>query len=99
MVDGLRRQFSELAAVMGKSLAELEEEQKAKIAAGEYRTIEEDAAQGAWVTRIVAAGDVVSNSHKFAYNWTIGKFMGKKIDYRWSKVPINLGKTLKLLNE
>jgi len=84
---------------MGKTLEEMKEEWRVKMARGEIemRSIEEEASRTKVVQRAIFAMDVAKNTGRALFNATVGWF-GPTKEYKWSEQPINLGEVLDVLN-
>lgn len=94
LVDGVRAQYRKLAESQGRTLEELEAEQKAKIERGvlERKDIATSAAETRRIATLLWMRDCFWNTLIFAGNWTIRPLISSK---RWkyvkSEAPINLG--------
>lgn len=95
LVDGIKKQYSELALLSGTTLEKMEEERKAQIASGQFvfKSLEQEK-WDAFNTRILlAARDIWQNNLRiFAYNtlnpvaWVYGA-----APYKWTDMSIDLG--------
>lgn len=97
LVDGVRAQYRKLAESQGRTLEELEAEQKAKIESGELerKDIETSASETRRMAALIWLRDCLWNSLIFVGNWTIQPlFSAKQWKYVRSEVPINLGAIL-----
>jgi len=102
LVDGIKKQYSELARLSGSTLEKLEEERKAQIASGKFvfKSLEQEK-WDAFNTRVLlAASDIWRHNLRiFAYNtlnplsWVYGAE-----PYKWTDMSIDLGYYCYLLN-
>jgi aarF domain-containing kinase len=99
-VDGVRQQYSRLAALQGKTLEELENERKDQIAKGvfKFESIEQSRKNTQKLKQILFWKDclAIENIKAFAYNWTGGWIYGP-VKYNFTELAIDLGETLELL--
>jgi aarF domain-containing kinase len=101
LVDGIIRGLEKVAALQGKSVDELLEEQKAKITAGtlQYKSVEESRAELQKLKRVVAVNDCLFsyNPLRLLYNCSVLRLVTGPAQYVWTPLPVDLGGTLELL--
>lgn len=101
LVDGIREKFSKLAALQGRTLQDLENEQKDLIMSGKFKfkTIEEASREQSRTQWLLFLKDVTNpvNVSRFFYNTSMFRFIYGPADYERSEAPIDLGKMLDLL--
>ncbi|SPQ98558.1 unnamed protein product (mitochondrion) [Plasmodiophora brassicae] len=100
LIDGIRDQYKKIAKQMGKTLHELEDEQRQKISLGVVKP------QSLWESwfRVTVANcfltimDVIHNTFAFTMNQTAVRIgLARPREYRWSEKQINLSAILNLL--
>lgn len=82
--------------MQGKTLEQLEEEQKALMEQGKAKNAP-SAAKMAWIIRAITAMDIVKNTPKVLHNWTVGWVTGNQRDLVWTEHPINLAEVMDTL--
>ena len=101
LVDGIMAGLEKVAALQGKTAQALLEEQKAKITAGtlEYRTLEESKNDLQKIQKMLTLRDclLTLNPLRLAYNWSPARLITGPIPYKWTPMPLDLGKILELL--
>ena len=101
LVDGIIRGLEKVAALQGKSVDELLEEQKAKITAGtlQYKSVEESRAAVQKLTRALIVNDCLFsyNPLRLLYNCSLFRLITGPTKYVWTPMPVDLGSTLELL--
>ncbi|KAK3265797.1 hypothetical protein CYMTET_25551 [Cymbomonas tetramitiformis] len=99
LIDGIREQYGKIAASMGRTLEELELEQKEKIARGEVK--EMSIAANAWRSSMRNAAirglDCMKNLGRLVYNVSVLRLLFGHAEYKYTEIPINLGRVLELL--
>lgn len=100
LVDGIRAQFKKIAESQGRTLEELESEQKRKFETGELqrKDIKENSKETRRIAHMLWARDLLWNSLIFLGNWTVRPLLrNEKWEYVQSDVPINLGDIIYIL--
>lgn len=100
LVDGVRAQFRRMAEREGKDFAQLEGEQKAKVASGAIE-LKEVSAQARWtrrMERLMGMRDCVWNWGIFVWNWTVRAVTrGEAWAYVERERAVNLGEVMDTL--
>jgi aarF domain-containing kinase len=100
LVDGIREQFAEVAALSGRTLEEIEAERKEAIENGTFifKSIQESHQESIQMQRMLWLKDATNpiNLQRGLYNWTVGWFFPPR-SYQRTKVPIDLGHVIDLL--
>ena len=99
LVTGIKDQFAKLAALQGKTLEELMEEQQKLMEAGKFRyvSIEEKAREAKAVRSKLEWLDFGSNTLRFAYNWSALRLIYGPAEYVKTAPPLDLGSMMELL--
>eukprot|EP00854_Cymbomonas_tetramitiformis_P008077 gene8077-9593_t len=125
LIDGIREQYGKIAASMGRTLEELELEQKEKIARGEVKEMSIGVGKGedegihepikaegkglygvmpaanAWRSSMRNAAirglDCMKNLGRLVYNVSVLRLLFGHAEYKYTEIPINLGRVLELL--
>ena len=107
LVDGVKESYTQIAKQLGKTLEELEKEQKDKILSGEHqlRSIEDEQAHANRVHNFLLASDYVKNFMRLLANCTTIPFIVnviqsgqvKGLDFKWSSIPLNMGDIMNTL--
>ena len=98
-VAGVKEQFSRLAALQGKSLDEMMQQQRDLMQSGKFKfqTMETKAREAAAVNNMLKWGDFFSNSWRLCYNLSVLRLVYGPADYVKTEPPIDLGSTMDLL--
>ncbi|KAJ8901214.1 hypothetical protein NDN08_007063 [Rhodosorus marinus] len=96
LVDSIREQYSKLAARLGKTLEELEEEQKNEVKESTKMSLESSQRYTRMLNMYFAVVDALYNSLAWIMNMTIAR-LGTRWEYRDPIKLINLAYILKLL--
>ena len=101
LVDGILSGLEKVAAVQGKTAAELLEEQKAKMTSGkfEYRSLEENKVQVQQMRGLITLYDclLTCNPLRLLYNCSPIRLVTGPAKYVWTPMPVDLGNILELL--
>lgn len=102
LVDGVRSQYAQLAALRGTTLEALEEERHAAIRRGEFQflTLEQSRQQQQWTGWYLALQDYVLNPvnlYKLCYNWSPARLLTGPYEIERTTLPVDLGSVLELL--
>lgn len=100
LIDGVRDQFRKYALQQGRTLEDMEHEQKEKIRTGELKrvSLQENASHNRQLGWLVRGSDLLHNTPAALYNWTVG-WVAQPKAYQWSEKPINLGEIIDLVNQ
>ena len=102
LVDGIRNQYKSIAKSMGKSLNELEEEQKRALSDGtiKFRTMEQVKWTNFFVRMFLFLKDTFLsfNPMRFFYNSSPLRLLYGPVPYVWTERPLDLAEILDILS-
>lgn len=101
LVDGIRAQFKKLAPLMGKTLEELEAENKKLIAEGKfnYKDVEQEKKAQQRTRVMLALKDIYeTNAARCIYNYSPLRLVYGPYEYKWTDTPIDLAPILEKLS-
>jgi aarF domain-containing kinase len=102
LVDGIRAQYRQIAALQGKTLEQLESERNDAIRRGEfaYQSVQESRRQHEMLQWYGAVQDYLlnpSNLYKLCYNLSVFRLVTGPCEIQRTALPVDLGNMLELL--
>eukprot|EP01127_Copromyxa_protea_P023278 TRINITY_DN8681_c0_g1_i1.p1 TRINITY_DN8681_c0_g1~~TRINITY_DN8681_c0_g1_i1.p1 ORF type:complete len:554 (-),score=122.57 TRINITY_DN8681_c0_g1_i1:70-1731(-) len=100
LIDGIRNSFRKYAEKDGKTLEDIEKEQKEQMRNGTF--VYRDVASEKWrikcATAFMKVRDYTLNTFKFIYNWSLGLLLLPRLEYNWTEPLLNLGEIVETLH-
>lgn len=96
LVDGIRNQFTRIAASQGRTLEDLEDEQMQKIKSGVDESGPTKFQMKLFIT-FLKIQDFAVNTWRFTYNTLYGRWVSSPIPYLKTELPINIPEILDTL--
>lgn len=108
LADGIRRQYSKIAAIQGKTMEQFENEMKEKIKNGtfNFQSLKESKAQNEKISSYFYWRDLLwgtegggtANIYRALYNYSPLSWLYGSWEYSWERAPVDLGEMLELIS-
>jgi len=97
-IDRIKAFFRQHAKRTGRKFEDLEKEMKERMQDPKFKfaSLEDKSQENKMMYWMTVGGDLYNNMFKLCYNYSLG-FIFRPFEIEWSLLPVDLGKTLKLI--